>query len=91
MTAPAPAPARRPEVRRPRRTRTDTAREQQPTRRFLDGVLACPSCGNDHLEVVVDEAAIDRYDTNFVCHACRTSWHWTFGYLIAVDGPDRPR
>jgi uncharacterized protein YbaR (Trm112 family) len=47
--------------------------------KLLHGILVCPRCGNDALEAVSDGD-----DTNFLCPACWSCWHWNQGYMIAV-------
>jgi hypothetical protein len=46
---------------------------------LLEGELACPRCGNGALEAV-----FDGQETNFLCRACWTCWHYNLGWMEPV-------
>jgi hypothetical protein len=47
--------------------------------RFLHREIRCPACGNDVFEVVFDGS-----ESNLLCRACWTCWHWDLGWLAPV-------
>lgn len=47
---------------------------------FVEGVVACPRCGNGVLEAVSDGE-----ETNLLCHRCWSCWYWELGFLSPIS------